>query len=325
MSKLRTKAQELSPRDKKLPYVKFGIIFGSLAILLFIIIVSVQFYSAYEVKDTYARRFLHMPRRLSDAEWHVFTDTKTAEPLLCAQVLGERTMVALIMGQSNAANTVEILYRPHQAVYMYYDHACYKAADPLLGASDLLGSSWTRLGDKLIERGLYDKVLLVSIARSGSSVLNWGRYGDLPTLFRKTIRNLKADGISVTHVFFHQGEADCPVGMSREDYRVVLASFIRQLRFALGEKPAIFISQASRYRKYDCPDNADPNSFATCPAITGAQADAVDESRRVYAGPNTDMVVPYDQRPDGYHFSAAGAEAFAEAWLPILARQRQNE
>jgi hypothetical protein len=302
-----------------------GAVLACAAALAWAIVLGLRFYDEYRVKDAYARRFLAMPRRLTDAAWDVFTDTSRATPVACRDIPGERTMVALILGQSNAANSVETLYTPHHAVYMYHDHVCSKAADPLPGASDTQGSTWTRLGDKLVEHGLYDKVLLVSIARQGSSVLNWGKYGDFPPLYRNTIRALAMDGIRVTHVFFHQGEADCPVGMAREDYRVVLDSLIRQLRFALGDTPPIFLSQASMYRKFDCPDNANPDCFATCSAITGAQADLVDARRHVYAGPNTDQIVPSDQRPDGYHFSAQGAEAFAEAWLPILARQQRGE
>lgn len=279
-----------------------------------------NFYKQYKIKDAYARRFIHMPRSITDEEWGVFKTTNPAMSIPCADFKGKRTMVALVLGQSNAANSVYSLYTPRHAVYAYYNHACYKASDPLPGASGDRGSTWGRLGDRLIEAGLYDKVLFVSIARRGSSILNWAHYGDLTHLMRKTARELRADGLQLTHVLFHQGEADCPVGMSGEDYHVLLQSFLTELREAVGEKPAIFVCRTTRMRRLDCPDNADPRCFETCPGITRAQTEAADPGQGIYSGPDTDAVVPYDQRPDGYHFSGQGSDAFAAAWVPILAR-----
>jgi hypothetical protein len=113
--------------------------------------------------------------------------------------------------------------------------------------------------------------------------------------------------------------------MAREDYAVALGSFLRQLRFALGDDTPVFVSRASGYRQYDCPDNADPACFKTCPAVTRAQEAAVDPGRHVFAGPDTDQLVPFTERPDGYHFSAKGADAFASAWLPILGQGRHDK
>lgn len=282
-------------------------------------------YQAYELKDIYARYYLHMPRLLTDADWGVFNDTAKAARVPCAEVLGDRTMVALALGQSNAANSVNVRYTPRHDVYVYYDNACYKADDPLLGSSGVGGSVWTRLGDKLIEGGLYAKVLFVPIARGGSSILNWGKYGDLRVLLRKTAQQLTKDGIRLTHVLFHQGEADCCGNLGRDNYRAILASVIEQVRSEYGATAPFFISQASLCYRPDCPDVHDPGCYTRCPDILRAQADLVSPRQRIYAGPDTDRIVPIDQRPDGSHFSAQGANAFANAWLEILANQPRHQ
>lgn len=305
--------------------LKFGVVFLGAAACIACGILGYNFSRHYRIKDAYARRFLYMPRLYTDQDWGVAKDTSQTMSVPCADLKGPRTMIALVLGQSNAANSVYGRYASRQAVYAYYDHACYKAADPLPGASGDRGSAWTRLGDKLVEAGLYDKVLFVNIARQGSSILNWAHYGDLPFLLRKTARDLRADGLEPTHVFFHQGEADCPVGMPGADYRTLLASFLGELREAVGDKPAIFVCRTTRMLRYDCPDKTNPDCYVTCPDIIRAQTEAADAGRGIFSGPDTDAAVPYDQRPDGYHFSAKGADDFAAAWMPVLTRQLRGQ
>ena len=56
-------------------------------------------------------------------------------------------------------------------------------------------------------------------------------------------------------------------------------------------------------------------------AITAAQTAAADPAGRIFSGPNTDLLVPWFDRNDGYHFTAQAADRFAAAWMPLLARE----
>src|SRR6185295_9871056 len=67
-----------------------------------------------------------------------------------AAVRGKRTMVALVFGQSNAANAGETAGSAHQGVFELYGGRLYRARDPLLGAEGDGGSVWLRLGEKAV-------------------------------------------------------------------------------------------------------------------------------------------------------------------------------
>jgi hypothetical protein len=272
----------------------------------------------------HARHVLFHHRIYDEEDWEVFKDPSQATPVPCGEILGDRTMVALVLGQSNAANSVNERYTPAHDVFMYDDHVCYKARDPLLGASAPGGSLWSRLGDLLIERGVFDKVLFISIARRGSSIFNWGRRGSFSPLLRRTLANLKEDGIRVTHVLFHQGEADCFREVGQGVYGLLLESLITQTRQGLGRDVPFFVCQASRSKKNHCDDLLDPGCYKECPGILAAQAGVVDPARGILAGPNTDDLVPIAERPDGSHFSAPAADLLARDWAGRIARGQEN-
>ncbi len=239
--------------------------------------------------------------------------------LACADVVGPGTMVALVFGQSNASNTVDPGYASTRPVYAWQAGRCTKVRDPLPGTSSDQGSSWSRLGDRVIDSGLYDKVLFIDIARGGSSILNWGPGGDLNVLLLATLDALAAQGIAPTHVFFHHGEADCALGLPGKDYKVVLASILNQIRSRAGEGCDIFISRASLFYAPDCGSIRNPQCFRSCEGIVAAQTETADPARRIFSGPNTDLLVPWFDRNDGYHFTAQAADRFAAAWMPLLA------
>jgi hypothetical protein len=84
----------------------------------------------------------------------------------------------------------------------------------------------------------------------------------------------------------------------------------------MGIAAPVVVSQVSRFKELDCPD-ADPGACSRlCPDIRQAQAGAVDPSRGVLAGPDTDMAVP--GRFDGYHMTDEGRRRFAAMLLTTL-------
>ncbi|WP_231584019.1 sialate O-acetylesterase [Desulfovibrio sp. TomC] len=238
----------------------------------------------------------------------------------CAALAGGRTMVALVFGQSNASNTVDPGYDSRQPVYAFFGGSCQKAHDALPGATGAKGSSWPRLGDRVVSSGLYDTVIFADIARGGSSILNWGPGGTLNPLLLNTLDDLIAQGLPPTHILFHQGEADCALGLDAPDYRAMLEAVVSQIRQRVGEENDIIVARASLYLDPVCSEHSDPACYRSCPTLTAAQTEVANPARRIFSGPNTDLLVPWFDRNDGYHFTAKAADRFAAAWMPLLAR-----
>jgi len=253
-------------------------------------------------------------------ELAVFTGLPDEPAEDCAGLADGRVMVALVFGQSNAANTVDPGYNSGQPVYAYFNGICQKAHDAMPGASGAKGSSWPRLGDRAVTSGLYDAVIFADIARGGSSILNWGPGGALNPELLAALDGLIARGLSPTHVFFHQGEADCALGIDAADYDAMLKAIIAQIRERVGAAADIVVARTSMYYDPALGGLGDPAGYRTCPALTAVQTEAADPAHRIFSGPNTDLLVPWFDRNDGYHFTAKAADRFAAAWMPLLIR-----
>src|SRR5262249_38941890 len=98
------------------------------------------------------------------------------------QIGSDSTMILLILGQSQAAksppsvqNIEDTRFFPTRKVINFnvYDGHCYVAHDPLLGATGMGGSIWSRLGDSLIDSGLAERVVLAPIAIGAATVADW--------------------------------------------------------------------------------------------------------------------------------------------------------
>ena len=92
-----------------------------------------------------------------------------------SDVIQGRVAVMLIFGQSNGANSGDTPYCPKRSVYNFnlFDGYCYVAKDPLLGATERRGNFAGRMADLLIERGLFDSVVLAPISVGGSRIEDW--------------------------------------------------------------------------------------------------------------------------------------------------------
>jgi len=92
----------------------------------------------------------------------------------------QMTAVLLLIGQSNAANYQGQRHRSgDDRVINFSAGHCYRADSPLLGADGELGETWTLLGTKLIQSGLYRTVILIPAAVGGSAIHRWADGGDL--------------------------------------------------------------------------------------------------------------------------------------------------
>lgn len=217
---------------------------------------------------------------------------------------GNRLMVALAFGQSNAANYGNSMASASKSVYNFYAGTLYKAQDPMLGADGPGGSVWTRLGDKLITAGLYDTVVFVPIAVGGSAMDQWTPEGVYHRKILDAIDSLKESRLMLTHLLWHQGETDAMYQTPGHEYKAMFLTMLTSIRDH-GITAPVYVSVATRVGDYVDPE------------IQQAQRELVDPSRDIYAGPDTDTIA-MEHRYDGTHLSESGLERAAELWLEQL-------
>jgi hypothetical protein len=149
---------------------------------------------------------------------------------IACPIQDEKAAVLLLIGQSNAAN---FQGQRHQSgddrVVNFLDGRCYRAASPLLGADGQRGETWTLLGNKLVQAGFYDSVILIPAAVGGSSVRRWAAGGDLNAMLKAVIGGVKSR-YTVTGVLLDQGARDFALRTSEDQYRSDLKSLIDTVR-----------------------------------------------------------------------------------------------
>ena len=116
------------------------------------------------------------------------------------------------------------------------------AADPLLGTDGMGGSFATRLGDMLIQRGRYDRVILVPIARGGASLSFLNNEG--AELTTNGVAKLTAAGLTPTHILFQQGESDALMTTTAEEYAALLHQLVKRFR-AAGLDAPFYVSRST--------------------------------------------------------------------------------
>lgn len=245
-------------------------------------------------------------RFLSPRALFPFSATRTE--IDCRAIPRDRLMVALAFGQSNSANFGNQRRKAQPGVYNFHAGKCYQAADPLLGADGNGGSVWTRLGDKIVQQGLFDRVLFTSIGVGGTEVQRWAPGGDLHPRIITAIQQLTTAGFDITHLLWHQGETDADLATPKPQYQQHFLAMLERIR-AAGVQAPIYVSVASR-----CGDRLPQ------PSIQAAQRELVNPAQGILAGPNTDELDDTD-RYDRCHFSASGLNKAADLWLQALMRQ----
>lgn len=264
-------------------------------------------------QEAVSRLIPHFPDKASRT---AVTDTSGREAAPCREFLGARPLVMLLIGQSNVANSALGTFLPQARIGNYFEGQCFVAKNPLLGASGERASVALDFADAAVRQGLFDSAVIVNLAVQGSSVYSWARHGDLRPLLARTLADLRRQGLAVNLVLYHQGEADCLVGLDGERYGLALENVLADLR-RMGVSAPIFVSQVSRHKALDCPDSAPAACSRICPDIRLAQAAVVDPAKGIFAGPDTDTAVP--ERFDGYHMTDAGRKTFAALLLDTVA------
>jgi hypothetical protein len=217
-----------------------------------------------------------------------------------------RTGIFLVFGQSNGANSGEAPYSPRQRVLNFniFDGYCYIAMDPLLGATEQKGNFASRLADKLIERDLFDTVVITPIAVGGSRIEEWTTGGSRHRRLQVAIRRIQDAGLAFTHLLWHQGETNAGYD---PDYQTYVDSFmnIHAALHSYGVTAPLYVAQASVCRS------------PPCEIIRAAQRAVVDPTRGILAGPDTDLI-GIEHRYDGCHMAESGLIMHADLWLEVL-------
>jgi lysophospholipase L1-like esterase len=223
---------------------------------------------------------------------------------------GERTMVALVFGQSQAANQVQERFVGGKGVFNYLRGRCYQAVDPLLGTGGDKGNVWTLVANDLVAQKQFDAVILVTIAIGGTSIAQWAPGGRLNEHLMDAVTAI-APVFPFTHVFIAQGETDFLSGTPPEDYFRKFADLIASLR-QRGIAVPIFVAIESGF----CDAAATPAKPGN--PIAEAQKRIIATQESVYFGADTDAVNAPSDRYDGCHLSGSGARKLAKLWTQAI-------
>lgn len=237
-------------------------------------------------------------------------DRRTFDP--ARRLLRPRPRVFLCFGQSNAANHGRGRYKPKRGVFCFnpMDSGFYTASDPLPGATGNDGSVWGRFGDVLVQNAFSAPVIITTIAFGGSYVADWSPGGRLNRRLIFAIQRMLRNKLQISALLWWQGEAEANLSdMKRETYKSKFLTIVRQVRDA-GIGSPFFVARSTL-----CANAAHP--YDNRSEIRSAQAELVDTSLGIFAGPDTDRI-GLDGRFDGCHLNEVGLQSAARLWADAI-------
>lgn len=206
----------------------------------------------------------------------------------------QRAFVILAVGQSNAGNYGQGRREAKPNVVNFYHGQCYRASDPLLGASGDMGSFLTRLD-------LEGPVVIVPLGIGASRMGQWTPEGYLYDRIDLAEMQLAEIGLSTNISIVVQGESE---GLSEDDPN----QYARQALLLYRSLPGtVMVSNGSR-----CADTQ-PND-----AIRTAQRQAAREAGAVL-GPDIDVFL---KAFGGCHLNDLELDVFAAEWSNAIANIR---
>ncbi len=216
----------------------------------------------------------------------------------------KKSVVFLIVGQSNAANYGARLFSSEGKIFSYHKGKILKAKDPLPGASGKKGSIWIPFSEILLKNQIYDQILLVNIAEGSSTVSDWAVDGKYHNKLTYTLKQLQNTDMLPDFIIWQQGEEDNLLQTSFDIYKMKLQEIITIIN-GKTHKTSIVLSLTSYSPTAKNAINTD---------IRRAQGEVIQENLNVFLGPDTDIYTGRDFRYDGIHFSEAGMFKIAEDW-----------
>ena len=226
------------------------------------------------------------------------------------------TMVVLTMRQSNAGNSNSAPYTPHNQgkIFCYYDGKLFLTKDPLIGDQGTGGSVWPRLADMLIDRNIYKRIIIIPIAVGKTSIQDWST-GFCHDKLVAALADLNLHKIKLTHVLWHQGEANN--GSPKAYYKQQLGLIVNTIK-THGQTAPFYVSIAT----YSPEARSKPLGIDT--VIQNAQKEFIADNNNVLYGANTDTIIHAIDRFDAYHFSEIGVKKYAASWLTALQQRREK-
>ena len=264
----------------------------------------------YEIKSTNDSRY-HFTSVLTFPKIPIFDATQ--QKVSCPKQTSTLGVI-LTVGQSNSANSGEYRYSPSELpnVINWYDGKCFEAQSPLLGASGINGEWTSKTAQNLVDNGIYQQVIVISLGIGASPIEYWEEEGIFNQRLIEQLKVLSADYI-ITDIIWHQGETDYGLGIEQAQY---FASF-RSLKGTIdsqGIDAPLFISRASFCNGSNYPNN-----------ITRAQNQLANELNGVFLGVNTDKIVSSSMRFDDCHFNKQGQEATAQELSLIISKHHLSQ
>jgi hypothetical protein len=219
--------------------------------------------------------------------------------------------VFIIAGQSNSANWGSTAQTPGDdrvsALAAAYNGWQW-ARDPQPHANGGRGSPWPAFGTRFAaDTGL--PVAVVAVGVGGTVVAQWQPTASLYPRLKSAIQALGPKGFRA--VLWHQGETDAYRCTATDTYVALLNTLIKASREEAGWPVPWGVATASQL----------PSATAVCKqAIDAAQAQVVDNTPGVFAGPNTNGYFAAGLTWDRVHFNAEGLTRHGQAWVQALAQ-----
>jgi hypothetical protein len=246
-----------------------------------------------------------------DLGWSGFADT-SAKERASSTIQGDRSRTAVVvtLGQSHAANHGGGQYTATKCVdnFNVYDGSCYHAADPLLGASGEGGNFATRFGDMVIERGLFDRVIIAPIAMGGTRVEQWAEEGLFNRRILALVRRLRDASLTPDFIFWQQGEGNRGVvDPGGHQYRKNLLEVVQTFR-RFGVDAPFFIALAGDDFSLGGPAQQ---------YVRLGQLSAIHPELGTYFGPDTN-IIGREHYSDSDHLTESGLSLLATMWVDAL-------
>jgi peptidoglycan/LPS O-acetylase OafA/YrhL len=233
----------------------------------------------------------------------VIRSTSGLQTVACRSDSSSLPLVLLALGQSNAGNQGPPLPGSPVAT-VFADGRCYRAHDPLPGATGEGSSIWSRLSALIQSTDPSRSVIIAVIGVESTEIAAWTAHGPLRDRLKSTLAALAAADLAPAAVLWQQGEADAQIGTTAEDY---VASFteLMEILKAGGINAPVLVAQSTYCR-------TDGHGV-----IARAQRRAIAQTPGAFPGPDTDRLRG-DRRKDGCHFSQQGLDESSRLWLRAL-------
>jgi hypothetical protein len=187
---------------------------------------------------------------------------------------------------------------------VFVEGRCYRARDPLPGATGTGGSIWPWFAADASSWSPERKLIFALLAVESTEIAAWTEPGPLQDHLNTVIASLLHARLVPDAVLWQQGEADAQLGTTAEDYEQRFVTLRESIRQA-GISAPLFVARSTKCR-------GDGRGI-----VHRAQARISRTQVGVRAGADTDSLNT-GLRIDNCHFNSDGLRAAAALWRSAL-------